>query len=229
MTKSPIEMIEIVSEGLGHLLDKVVFVGGAVTSLYYDDPAAQRIRPTKDVDFIIEISSNIEYNKLEEELRKIGFGHDMSQGAPICRKIYKNIIVDVMPHNLSILGFTNRWHSESIKKSEKTALPSKKEINILPLPYFIASKIEAFKSRGNKDYLFSHDIEDIISVMDAHLDLSVFTYADNEVKEYLLEQFSIMIKDNHFIESIQGHIGYDSTSSSRAVRIIDFINEFTAN
>lgn len=65
--------------------------------------------------------------------------------------------------------------------------------------------------------------------MDAHLDLSVFTYADNEVKEYLLEQFSIMIKDNHFIESIQGHIGYDSTSSSRAVRIIDFINEFTAN
>lgn len=123
MTKSPIEMIEIVSEGLGHLLDKVVFVGGAVTSLYYDDPAAQRIRPTKDVDFIIEISSNIEYNKLEEELRKIGFGHDMSQGAPICRKIYKNIIVDVMPHNLSILGFTNRWHSESIKKSEKTALP----------------------------------------------------------------------------------------------------------
>jgi len=229
MTKSPVEMIEIIAEGLDYLLSKVVFVGGAVTSLYYDDPAAQKIRPTKDVDFIIEIYSNSEYSQLEEELRKQGFGHDISPGAPICRKIYKNIIVDVMPTNESILGFVNRWHSDSIRKAEITTLPSGQEINILPLTYFIASKIDAFKQRGNQDYLFSHDIEDVISVLDGRIELAILNNADNDVKKYLKEQFSIMIRDNRFIESIQGHIGYDSTSSTRAFRIIDFIKEFTAN
>ncbi len=76
--KSPVEMIEIVAEGLGDLLDKVVFVGGAVASLYYEDAAATRIRPTADVDCVVEVMGRLQYGKLEDELRRHGFRNDMS-------------------------------------------------------------------------------------------------------------------------------------------------------
>jgi len=227
MIKSPIEMIEIVAPGLDHLLDKVVFVGGAVTSLYCDDPAAERIRPTIDVDIIIEIYSNKEYNELEEQLRKIGFAHDIRPEAPICRKIYNGITVDIMPTDASILGFTNRWYSKGIKRPDKIVLPSGIEISILSLSYFIASKIEAFLHRGNNDYIFSNDMEDIITVLDGRLKLSDLDASDHTVKNYLKQQFKKMLNDIRFIESIQGNIGYSSTNAPRAIRLIDFLKNFS--
>jgi len=33
-------------------------------------------------------------------------------------------------------------------------------------PYFLATKLEAFDGRGKGDYLSSHDIEDIVAVLD---------------------------------------------------------------
>jgi len=36
-----------VAQALGELCDEVVFVGGAMVSLYIDDPYAEDIRPTK--------------------------------------------------------------------------------------------------------------------------------------------------------------------------------------
>ncbi len=225
--KSPIEMVEIVATGLDHLLDKVVFVGGAVTSLYCDDPASERIRPTIDVDIIIEIYSNKEYNKLEEQLRKMGFTHDIRPEAPICRKIYHGITVDVMPTDASILGFTNRWYSTGIKKPERAMLPSGNEISILSFPYFIASKIEAFLHRGNSNYIFSNDMEDIITVLDGRKRLSDLDDSDHTVNNYLKQQFKNMLNDIRFIESVQGNIGYSSTNAPRAIRLIDFLKDYS--
>ena len=59
---SNIEKIEMVASGLGKLLPEIVFIGGAVVSLYTDDPAAIYIRPTKDVDCIIQFTSRIEFS-----------------------------------------------------------------------------------------------------------------------------------------------------------------------
>lgn len=42
---------------LGELNEKVIYVGGAVVSLYIDDPSAEDIRPTKDIDISFEIFS----------------------------------------------------------------------------------------------------------------------------------------------------------------------------
>lgn len=46
-----------VATALGELNEQVVYVGGAVVSLYIDDPAAEDVRPTKDVDISLEIVS----------------------------------------------------------------------------------------------------------------------------------------------------------------------------
>jgi hypothetical protein len=68
-----------------------------------DDPASSDIRPTQDVDCMIELSSYKEHTELEEDLRAKGFANATSQGAPICRWIYQNIKVDVMPADKNVL------------------------------------------------------------------------------------------------------------------------------
>lgn len=54
-------MLQTVANGLGELKDEMVFVGGAVAELYADNPAASQIRPTIDVDCVIEIKSRLEF------------------------------------------------------------------------------------------------------------------------------------------------------------------------
>jgi hypothetical protein len=50
-----IGIIRKIAKALGELNDRVVYVGGAVVSLYINDPAAEDIRPTKDIDISLEI------------------------------------------------------------------------------------------------------------------------------------------------------------------------------
>lgn len=50
-------VIKTVAEGLGELNQRVVYVGGAVVSFYINDPAADDVRPTKDIDISLEITS----------------------------------------------------------------------------------------------------------------------------------------------------------------------------
>ena len=108
MPSTNIEMLQIIANGLEELKDEVVFVGGVVAELYAGDPTTSDIRPTKDVDCIIELKSKIEHARLEEILRAKGFAHDISKDAPICRMIYQDIKVDIMPTGESILGFGNK-------------------------------------------------------------------------------------------------------------------------
>jgi len=59
-------MIEAVARALGPLVDEVVFVGGTIPALLITDPAAPRIRPTKDVDFVVD-SQGIQAHAAFEE------------------------------------------------------------------------------------------------------------------------------------------------------------------
>ena len=107
MPSANINMLQTVANGLGELKDEMVFVGGAVAELYATNPAASDIRPTLDVDCVIELSSKKAHEKLEQDLRSMGFTHDTSKGAPICRWNYLGIKVDVIPADSKVLGFSN--------------------------------------------------------------------------------------------------------------------------
>jgi len=62
-----IEVVEKVARGLKPMLDKLVFVGGAIIELYIDDPAAPPLRPTTDVDVVIEVTGYGKFAAVEEE------------------------------------------------------------------------------------------------------------------------------------------------------------------
>lgn len=201
-----LEMLERAAKGLRTLKDEVVFVGGATVELYLQDPVI-RVRPTDDVDCVIRVVSRLEYHAIDGRLRELGFTHPIFEKVPICRWQYQDLMVDVMPIEGEILGFTNRWYREGFDNSVRVGLPKGTEIRIFTVPYFLASKIEAFRNRGNLDYMGSPDIEDIITILDGTKDVSEeAVVATVDVKDFLGEAFAGFLKDEDFLDAIEGHL-----------------------
>ena len=222
---SNIEKLQIIADALEEMCSEVVFIGGAVASLYINDPAAVYVRPTKDVDCIIQLNNRGEFSTFEKNLRKKSFQHDTSEDAPICRWIYRDIPVDIMPTESTIIGFSNRWYKEGISHPKLVTLPNGTDIALLSLPYFIATKIEAFHGRSETDFRVSHDIEDIIVVLDGVLSLDELLSAPPSLKKYLSTEFCQFLKESLFIEAVSAHID-QGHSPFRTKRIIDFLKVF---
>lgn len=216
-----IRMIIHVAKRLGDLRDKVVFVGGCATGMFITDPTMPEIRATQDVDVIVEVTSRMEYYRLEEELRSRGFKQDMSENAPICRWLVDLIKVDIMPTQDDILGFSNRWYLPAIKHAERIELENDLTIRLVSPPYFLATKIEAFNGRGGGDYMASHDMEDIITIMDGRPEIiSEIRSALDDLKDFLSRTFRIFLVNDEFIDSIPGHLSPDRASQARLPLLI---------
>lgn len=215
MPSTNIIMLQTVANGLGELKDEMVFVGGAVAELYADNPAASEIRPTLDVDCVIEISSRLQFNKMEENLRAKGFKNDTSAGAPICRWIYKDIKVDVMPTDSDVLGFSNRWYEEGIEIKIQKTLPDGTEVFVFPPEYYLAAKFEAHNSRGGNDLRQSHDFEDIIYILDNCSDIvNNISTSNPSVKEYLKSECQKLLENPNITEGIETALPYGSGEES---------------
>ena len=76
-------LVAQVAEGLKELREKMVFIGGAIISLYTDDPAADEIRPTTDIDMTINLANYAEWAKMQERLAELNFYPD-PEGQSIC-------------------------------------------------------------------------------------------------------------------------------------------------
>jgi predicted nucleotidyltransferase len=178
-------IVEQVAKGLQELKDKMVFVGGAIISLYTDDPAAEEIRPTADIDMTINLANYAEWAQMQERLAELEFYPD-PQGQSICSYKFQEIAIDIMPANDSSIGVSNIWYKPGFKYLQRTELQDGTSINILPAPYFLATKLEAFKDRGNNDYYGSHDFEDIIYLIDNRTTIvEEIVTSDEDVRAYI--------------------------------------------
>lgn len=197
--------LKVVANALAELEHKVVFVGGSVVELYCDDPARGEIRTTDDIDVVIELITRGSHADLEERLRQIGFKHDTSV---ICRFKYHDIIVDIIPTDARILGFTNRWYKDGVDHAIFMTLENQATIQIFDVAYFLASKIEALKSeRRGKDFRINSDFEDIIYIFDnsIHL-LSAILQAEIEVKTYLKNEIAQLLQRSNIDEEIAANL-----------------------
>ena len=212
-----IDMLDRVARRLGHeLCQGMVFVGGAAAGLLITDMALPSIRRTDDVDLLTPARALEDYHRLEATLRQRGFSHDMSPGAPVCRWLMDGIPVDVMPTREEILGFSNRWYPLSIATAEMHELPSGLRIKVVRAPEFIATKLEAFYGRGQGDYLFSHDMGDIISVIDGRGSLLEECIGSHRpLREYLALQFQTFLQTVAFLDALPGHLPPDPASQDR--------------
>lgn len=210
-------MMELVADRLGaDLRDELVFVGGAVAGLLITDPGQPAIRPTEDVDLIVHATARSDYHRVENALRQQGFEPDMSRDAPICRWLIGPVIVDVMPTLSEILGFANRWYPLALATAGTVDLPSGTPVRIVTAPVFVATKLEAFADRGKGDYLFSHDLADLIAVIDGRDELlAECSQVDVTLKRYLRERIGKLLASSAFHEALPGHLPGDAASQER--------------
>lgn len=221
-----IRMIIHVAKRLGDLRDKVVFVGGCATGMFITDPAMPEVRATQDVDVIVEVTSRMEYHRLEAELRSKGFKQDMSENAPVCRWLVDAIKVDIMPTQEEILGFSNRWYLPAIKNADLIELENELTIKLVSPPYFLATKIDAFKGRGGGDYMASHDMEDIITILDGRPEIiSEIRSSSDDLKDFLSRTFRTLLANDEFLDSIPGHLSPDRASQTRLPMLIERLRE----
>ena len=154
------------ARAMGPLCDQVVFVGGCATGLLIDNSSLMDVRPTEDVDAIVEVASLVGYHQLAEQLTLRGFKQTMADNTPPFRWYWNRLQLDLVPLDEKVLGFANPWYQAGYDAALRVAVADDLQLRHLSAPYFLATKFEAFKDRGQDDVYLSHDLEDIITVVE---------------------------------------------------------------
>lgn len=227
MANTNIELLELAAWHLEEIVDEVAFVGGSTVALLITDEAAPEVRPTVDVDLIVEVGSLSDYHRLGDRLRNKGFSEDGSDGAPLCRYRGHGFIVDVIPTDPKILGFSNRWYVEALRQAQQRVLPSGASIRVISAEHFIATKLEAFSGRGNGDYLGSHDLEDIMAVIDGRPEVvGELNSADEPLQSYVRERIQGLLEDPDFVDALPGFLPGDGASQQRLPLLLSRLGLF---
>lgn len=202
-----IARIKKVSSILKQLGKPYVFVGGATVSLYATHrELAAAVRPTDDVDVVIEIVTYADQAYVDERLRQLGFANDPSSGV-ICRYTIDDLIVDVMPTSSTVWGFGNTWYPEGFSNAVLHRLDAETVVSIFSVPYFLASKWEAHRSRGGNNLYFSKDFEDIVYVLENCHDFDVqLIQGPAAPRRYLAGEWSPLLPGIDFEQAISAHM-----------------------
>ena len=202
------EATKKVALALGELNKQVVYVGGAIVSLYIDDPAAEDIRPTKDIDLTFQIATYAKLEQLREDLVSRGF-YQSAEDTVTCRFRYEDLLVDVMSTETVGWAPSNPWFKKGFDEALSLDLDAI-VIKVLPLPYFLATKMEAFFDRGIKDVYASHDLEDIVYLFNYTTNISDQILAANkEVKSYLAKALGEIMGNSTVMTAIRGSLYYE--------------------
>jgi hypothetical protein len=211
------------------ILGELVFIGGCTTALLITDKAAGDVRPTYDVDAIAEITSYAGYAEFSERLKLLGFAEDTSEGAQLCRWRQKTTTLDVMPLDEKILGFSNRWYKPAMNAAEERELETDLRIRMVTPVYFCASKLEAFAGRGENDYQASHDLEDLIAVVDGRAELpGEIRESKNDVRSYLSAEIQRLNGIREFVDALPGRLPPDPASQERITTVTSRLKEIAA-
>lgn len=217
-----LESLTFIAHRLEDLCNQVTFVGGSIMSLLITDKAAPDVRFTVDIDCIIDVITRADYYSLAEKLRKQGFKEMSSSNHPICRWSCDGILIDIMPTDKNVLGFSNTWYKDALTNTISTKINNSISINIISAPYFLATKIEAFKDRGKQAFLLSHDLEDIISLIDGRPEIiDDVSNSSSNLRQYLSLEFSNFIHNKQFTEALPGHLNYTQESEARKKIVLE--------
>ena len=172
--------------------------------LYVDDSGAPEVRPTKDIDIVLEIASQFELEELRQKLAKRGI-YFVPEEKVVCRFKYQNILLDVMATKEVGWAPANPWFQAGFNYPEVRHL-DEVTIKIMPFAYFLASKFAAFRDRG-KDPRTSRDFEDIVYVLDNRTTMvSDILESEEDVKGFLITELSIVLTDASLQEAVEGHL-----------------------
>jgi len=196
-----------IAQALGDLREQMVFVGGAVAGLLVTDPLADGVRATRDVDAVVNVDW-LGFHRIEERMAQLGFMRDAGSEV-ICRWIHKasGLLFDLMPVQPEVLGFSNRWYPYAVETAEPVDLGEGIFIRLVSAVAFVATKLEAFAHRGGGDFLTSHDLEDVMNIVDGREELVVeMAAAPEALRSALSSSLATLLAHPDFANVLPGLI-----------------------
>jgi hypothetical protein len=219
-----LRLLEEAATKLAPFLREIVFVGGVTLGLHITDKAAAPIRSTDDVDVIAEILTYVDYIAFSERLRKAQFTEDTSDEPLTCRWFHGKLKLDVLALSKEVLGYTNIWYERALHHAISFALPSGQPIRVITAPYFLGTKMEAFRGRGQMDFLASHDLEDFVAVIDGRSTiLKEIADSPGDVRDYLAEAARSLLSESRFLDAVPGFV----LDYGRVPLILERLNQLT--
>lgn len=210
-------------QAMGPLCEQVVFVGGCATGLLLDDADLMDVRPTEDVDAIVEVASLAAYHRLAEQLMGRGFKQTMADNTPPFRWFWNRMQLDLVPLDEKVLGFANPWYRVGYENALTAELTDGLRLRHLSAPHFLATKFEAFKDRGQNDVYLSHDLEDIMTVVEGRSTLVPEVLAAHEtVRQQVGQSVATLLKMPAFHNALPGLLsnpGREPTVKARLIQI----------
>lgn len=197
--------LRLIAEALGDLRKHVVFVGGAVAGLLVSDPLAEGVRATRDVDAVVD-AGFAQFHRVESQVAARGFARDVESGV-ICRWVHRDtgVLFDLMPVEPEVLGFSNRWYPYAVESAVEVDLGQQLSIRMANAVAFVATKLEAFASRGAGDILASHDLEDVLNIVDGREELArELAGAPVNLREMVAVAFARLLAHPDFANALPG-------------------------
>lgn len=223
MANPNLGLLIAIARAMGPLREQVVFVGGCATGLLVDDADLLDVRPTEDVDAIVEVASLAAYHQVAEGLLERGFSQTMAANTPPFRWFWKHMQLDLVPLEEQVLGFANPWYRVGFEAALTAALTDGLLLRHLSAPHFLATKLEAFKDRGRNDVYLSHDLEDIMTVLEGRSSVvQDVASADEAVRRYVAESVVALLDMPAFHNALPGLLsdpGRERTVKARLVQI----------
>jgi hypothetical protein len=200
-------LLEDAVRKLAPFLDEIVFIGGVTLGLLITDKAAAPIRGTNDVDVIAEIVTYADYIAFSERLRKAHFTEDAGEKPLTCRWHNGGLTLDVLTLNKEVLGFTNIWYESALKFASVLTLPGGQSIRVITAPFFLGTKMEAFRGRGKMDFQASHDLEDFVAVIEGRDTLFQEIVASPlPLRRYLGDAAKMLLAESRFLDVLPGFV-----------------------
>ncbi len=200
-----LERLQATADALGPLMDELCLVGGTAANLLITDPGASPLRATLDVDLIVEATQYTAYHVFCQKLAVLGFGQSPND-EPICRWKRDELVVDIMPLDEGVLGFSNHWYKSAFQSRCAAVLSQSTIIYHVDAPHFLATKLAAFDGRGEGDYVMSHDLEDMVRVIDGRSEIEAELAASPiGLLEFVSGRLQEIFKDRMFMEAFPGY------------------------
>lgn len=225
-----VAMLMRVVDRLSPLLDRFVFLGGAVTELFITAPGVAGARQTKDVDIVVNVLNLGEYSEtLREQLVGLGLREDIREGAPVCRWLLDDLIVDIMPTRGEILDFSCEWYQLAFDTARPVMLPNGTAIRLVTPACFLATKLAAFGDRGRRNPMASHDLEDVIAVIDGRREIVAdLAAAQPDLRAYVADRLSQFLARSDAAVLVAAQLMPDSDSQDRLPFVLERIRSLIA-
>lgn len=140
------------------------------------------------------------------------------------------LILDVMPTDADILGFSNPWYEEAISTAVTITLGSGAEIRAATPVLLVATKLCAWKGRGRGDLLRSLDVHDVLTLIDGRPELiEEIEAAPSAIRTYIKGEMIDLRADSYFDYAVEGATAsYGPIGAERARLVQDRIEGLLA-